>query len=497
MPKQQRLLSKTAFGYGLMCDRLFWTYQNARDQLPEPDEAAQAIFDQGHRIGDLAKLLHPGGIEIDWSAGHEAGIAQTQAAVAERKPIFEAGFEHRNTHARADILKPSANGKWDLIEVKSSTKVKEEHLSDVAFQKHLYEGVGIRIGRCFVMHVNRMYVRMGDVDVRDLFTLTDVTREIEPFDAELPDEIARQLSVMSRSRAPQAVLGQNCSGCALYDECWAFLPERNVFSLYQSGRKAFDLMAEGIVAIEDIPKDFPLTPKQRIQVDCEKKGKPYVETQRIQAFLERLTYPLYFLDFETFMTAVPPFDGMSPYDQVPFQYSLHVHPSASEKATHYSYLSEGVVDPRPEVLSLLKKQTGNTGSIVAYNAIFEKNVLRSCVSRFPKYKAWLESALPRFVDLLIPFREFCYYHPAQNGSASLKNVLPALTGRGYSGLEIADGQAASLRFLEMAFGNPEEATKMKIRKALETYCHQDTEGMIDIVKALQRLGNRGRTRTKH
>lgn len=487
MPRHERLLTKTAFGYGLACDRFLWIYQNAREELPAVDEATQAIFDQGHLIGDLAKTLYPGGIEIDWSAGHDAGIAQTEAVATGRRPIFEAGFQHGKTHARADILAPSGGGKWDLIEVKSATRVKEEHLSDVAFQKQVYENSGIRIGRCFVMHVNRMYVRRGDVNARGLFALTDVTKDIVPLSAVLPEEINRQLSVMSQRRAPKADLGPHCNECALHEECWAFLPEGNVFSLYHAGRKAFDLMAEGIVAIQDIPEDFPLTPKQRIQVQCRKTGKPYINVEKTRAFLDGLTYPLYFLDFETFMTAIPPFEAMSPYEQIPFQYSLHVLPSAGAEAKHYSYLSDGAADPRPEILGLLKTQLRKTGSIVAYNATFEKSVLRSCANRFPKYEDWLESMLPRVVDLLIPFREFHCYHPAQNGSASLKNVLPALTGRGYSGLEIGDGQSASRRFLEMAFGNPPEAAKQKIREDLETYCHQDTEGMIDIVRALQRL----------
>jgi len=133
MSRQKHLLTKTAYLYGLICDRLFWIYQNDRELLPEVDETTQAIFDQGHQIGNLAKLLYPGGIEIDWSSGHEAGIAQTDAVVRERKPIFEAGFQYGSTHARADILNPSAGGKWDLIEVKSSSKVKDEHLPDVAF----------------------------------------------------------------------------------------------------------------------------------------------------------------------------------------------------------------------------------------------------------------------------------------------------------------------------------------------------------------------------
>jgi hypothetical protein len=488
MGKNKHLLSKSAYLHGLACDRFFWIYQNDRERLPAVDEQLQAIFDQGHQIGGLAKSLYPGGLEIDWGSGHEAGVAQTAALLPQRKPIFEAGFQHAKLHARADILNPSTGGKWDLIEVKSSSKVKEEHLPDVAFQRHLYERAGIRINRCFLMHVDMSYVRSGSLNANKLFACEDVTADIAPWKAEIPKEIRRQLSVMAQAKAPAPVMCPECqSGCPLYDECWSFLPEHSVFSLYSSGQKAYDLMSRNILAIEDIPADYPLTQKQSIQVACARSGKCHVQPAAIAAFLKKLQYPLYFLDFETFMMGIPPYDELSPYEPVPFQYSLHVIKSRGSRQEHFSYLSGGETDPRPEILDGLKKRLGRTGSIVAFNAAFEKRVLNLCAKHFQGFRPWIESLMPRFVDLLIPFREFHYYHPDQNGSASLKAVLPALTNRSYEGLEIADGEAASLRFMDMAFGNLSASEKAKIRKALETYCHQDTEGMIDILKALEKL----------
>ncbi len=483
----KHLLTKTAFVGGLNCERYLWVYINDRERLPEPDESTQALFDQGHQIGNMAKSLYPDGIEIDWDSGHDAGIAQTREAVSRRKPIFEAGFQHGMTHARADILNPAADGKWDLIEVKSSTQVKEEHLDDVAFQKHLYEAAGIRIGRCFVMHVDRSYVRRGEPDARGLLVAEDVTTDIGPLAAGLPDQIKGQLAVMSLPAPPDAEIGKKCDGCELQDECWSFLPGRHVFHLYYPGGKPRELLDRDILALKDIPDGYPLSAKQFIQVACEKSGRPHVEPRGIRSFLAQLRYPLYFLDFETFMTAVPAYDELSPYEPVPFQYSLHVVPFPGREAQHYAYLSDGKADPRPEVLEGLQKNLGRLGSIVAYNASFEINVLKSCARRFPAYQAWYESIQPRFVDLIGPFRDFHYYHPDQLGSASLKAVLPALTGVSYEELEIAEGGEASLRFREMAFGNATEERKKQIREALETYCSQDTEGMVRILDALRRL----------
>lgn len=487
MPDPKQLLSKSAFLYGLNCERFLWVYQNERERLPEPDEPTRALFDQGHEIGDRAKSLYPGGIEIDWSSGHEAGFAETARVVGERRPIFEAGFRHGRTHARADILNPSAGGKWDLIEVKSSTEVKPEHLQDVAFQKSVYEGSEIVVDRCFLMLVDKTYVRRGDLETGKLLKLTEVTDAIKPLAADLPGRIERQLAVMSKDAPPIVDIGPQCDGCALHRECWAFLPERHVFSLHRAGEKARDLMDRNILALRDIPEGYPLSVRQSIQVGCEKTGRPHVEPAKIRAFLGRLKHPICFLDFETFMAAIPPYDALSPYEQVPFQYSLHVVEAPGRPAEHYSYLSDGKTDPRPEVLSSLQQRLGRFGSIVAYNASFEIRVLKSCARRFPEFQSWCESIQPRFVDLMAPFRDFHYYHPGQLGSFSLKYVLPALTGAGYEGLDISEGALASLRFREMAFGDATEERKKEIRRALEAYCRLDTGGMVRILDALGRV----------
>jgi len=485
--EKKRLLTKSAFLCGLQCDKLLWVDRNQPEQLPPVDESTQAVFDQGHQVGDLAKELYPDGIEIDWENGHEAGIAQTRAVLAERKPMFEAGFQTGKLHARADILQPAAGGRWDLIEAKSSSKVKEEHIPDVAFQKHVYESAGIRIRRCYLIHIDTSYTRRGALDVEGLFQRTEVTGEVGTMEVEVRSEARRLLSVMAKPRCPEVEVGPHCAGCALYDQCWSFLPDHSVFSLARGGAKSYDLMEQGILKVRDIPEDFELNAKQEIQVACDKSGKVHIERNALRRFLDQLRYPLYFLDFETMSVAVPPYDLLSPYEKVPFQYSLHIVDSPVKRARRHSYIAGGAADPRPEILSNLKTLIGKKGSIVAFNASFEKSVLRSCVNRFPRFAAWFQSMEPRIVDLYTPFRDFHYYHPDQDGSASLKAVLPVLTGKSYEDLEIADGQVAALRFREMAFGNLPAAKEKEIRNALEIYCRQDSEGMLEIVKALEKL----------
>jgi len=215
--------------------------------------------------------------------------------------------------------------------------------------------------------------------------------------------------------------------------------------------------------------------------------KTHVDHNAIRGFLAPLRYPLYFLDFETFNVAIPLFDGIRPYQKVPFQYSLHVQQSPGATPTHFGFLADGLSDPRPAILHNLRNHLGTTGSIVGYNASFEKGVLRESSEAFPEYAPWYYANDQRFVDLLVPFRSFAYYDPRQKGSASLKVVLPVLTGKTYDGMPIADGDAASREYLRVTYGSVNPADRMSVREHLEQYCGFDTMAMVWILKELYQL----------
>lgn len=293
--------------------------------------------------------------------------------------------------------------------------------------------------------------------------------------------------VISASECPQVIIGKHCNDpydCPI-TECWDYLPERSVFDLYRGGKKCFELLEKGLLAIKDIPNDYKLTSNQQIQKDCEANGQDHIDKKGISDFLSTLQYPLYYLDFETIGPAVPLFDGTRPYQAIPFQFSLHVVNEDGAKPEHFSFLASGADDPRPAFLAELMKVLGNAGSIVVYNQGFEEGILKELAIAFPKYDTWVSQVRDRLVDLLVPFRQFLYYNPAQKGSASLKRVLPALTGKSYEGMEISDGQEASITFLAVTYGDVSEEERKKVRADLEKYCALDTEGMIWIVEKLR------------
>jgi hypothetical protein len=230
-----------------------------------------------------------------------------------------------------------------------------------------------------------------------------------------------------------------------------------------------------------------LSKAQEIQKACDISGGAYAEKEAIHKFLAALEHPLQFLDFETFAPAIPLFDGTRPYQKIPFQYSLHVEEKLGE-LLHYSFLANGPGDPRLELLRQLKHDIRPRGSILTYNQSFEQGVLEDLARTFPEYADWIGEVVCRLSDLIIPFRNFHYYHPAQEGSASIKHVLPALVGQSYAGMNIADGEAASRAYLDMTYGNLAQAQKAQIRADLEKYCGLDTEAMVLIVKKLDQIG---------
>jgi hypothetical protein len=473
---------------GLQCLKYLWISLNQPKLLAGPDAATQHVFDQGHLVGELAKRVFPDGINVP-PDDFMGNIRQTRELMKKRRTIFEAGITTGRLYSRLDILKPAGEDAWDIVEVKSSTKVKDVDIEDVAFQRYCCRLGGVEIRNCFLMHIDNTYVRHGEIKPDKLFIIEDITEQVAETARTVPDKVAAMLEAIEKKECPEVPIGRQCDNPyeCLVEGCKEFLPEDNVLELYRGGQRAYELINDGIFAICEIPDDFKLSGIQEIQRSCISSGQPHVDPAQIQGFLDSLKYPHYYFDFETFSAAVPPFDGTRPYQNIPFQFSLHVVKDPRAKPEHFSYLASGMADPRPGLLIVLKKWLGRSGSIIVYNQAFEKRVLEELAEAFPEYADWVKGVTSRFVDLLIPFRNFWYYHPAQRGSASLKYVMPALTGRGYEGLGIANGEIASLEFYRVTYTDVPEAERRRVRRDLETYCGQDTEGMIWIINALGEL----------
>jgi hypothetical protein len=490
------LLSKSKYLNGLQCLKYFWISLHEKDRLPEVDMAKQHLFDEGHKVGQLAKRLYPNGIDIP-EADFIGNLKKTKEFITLGKPLFEPAFMVDNLYSRADILVPvrkevsegSKNSKnfsepvgdeWDILEVKSGTKVKDVNIHDVSFQKYVYEKAGLKIRKCYLVHINNKYVKNGEINPEEILTKEDITSQVDEFSKGIEERIKKMIDVMRSDICPDVNISKKCSDpydCPLEDYCWGFLPSASVFDLYRGGVKCFKLLDEGVLALKDIPHEYKLSDKQGIQHKCELDNSIHVNKQELKIFLDKLKSPVNYLDFETFMTAVPLLDGIKPYQQVPFQWSLHVEDK------HHEFLADGPEDPREKFLKTLKEALGSEGTIVAYNQSFEIRMLREMAVEFPEYKDWVEGVILRVIDLIVPFRQFAYYNPIQKGGCGLKAVLPAVIGEDpYEKLKINAGGLALISYLNMTYADGPD-----VREDLLKYCKMDTEAMVWIVGELKVL----------
>jgi predicted RecB family nuclease len=484
-------LSKSRFIAGWQCLKRLCLEVHQPELAAEPDEQSMAVFEQGHEVGRWARRMFPGGALIE--AGREEmdkALRQTEQAVADRQysGIFEATFTHDNILARVDILERLPRNKWRLIEVKSSTSLKDYYLYDLAIQRLILEGLGMKVVPC-LMHLNREYVYDGkQYDLERLFIIQDLTAETAALDQEVKDLLREEWKVLARAKPPDIEPGTHCThpfDCEFFDLCNKPLPVDHVANLPGiSPKKLEELAGRGIESITNIPKDFPLTERQRHAWECARTGKRWFG-KGLKEALAGLRDPLYFMDFETLAVALPRYAGMSPYDQIPFQWSVHVQRKPGTEPEHFEFLADGSSDPRPEFVKALCKVIGKKGTILAYNSGFESGCLASLAEELNQYKDEIGNIQGRLWDLLPVIRAHVY-DLAFRGSYSLKSVLPALVpDMSYDGMEVAEGHDAGLAWEKMVHAEAGTEERRRLKEALLAYCRQDTLAMVRLLEVLQ------------
>ncbi|MBF0431842.1 MAG: DUF2779 domain-containing protein [Fibrobacteria bacterium] len=489
---EQKPLSKSNYLAGLQCKKLLWFNIHDRSLAAPVDEDTQRIFDIGHRIGELATRRFPGGELIDEPYYDVEGtIAHTQKAVEDGIPaIFEATAVAGRLLSKADILARVENtdNEWDMYEVKSSTKVKDVHIPDMALQKHCFELAGYTIRKCFLVHVSTAYVRQGEIDPQQLLQAEEITERVAEHLPGIESRVKELHEVMDSSTRPDIEAGPQCSDpydCPYWDECNDAWEPYTVYDLSYGANATSELEKQGIYYLKDVPEDFPLTDRQKMHVQAVKTDKPVYDTEKIRAFIDSLEYPLYHFDFETTGCAIPLFDNTRPYIQFPFQYSLHIQKEPNGKCDHRYFLNKDRTDPQKALAEQMIHHLGKEGSIIAWNMSFEQGHINGLAELFPEYSEQLRNLVPRFRDLMIPFRT-SYAHKDFHGSASLKYVLPVLVPKlSYEELEeIQDGGTAFLRAQKWYSGDmPEEEWEKNYNNLLK-YCELDTLAMVEILRKL-------------
>lgn len=437
--------------YGVQCPLRLYLHK-FKPELRNPEEEDQkAIFAMGTSVGQLAQNYIPGGIDVSPpdTYSYHISVERTQELIKQgQKVIYEAAFNFDGVLCAVDIL-ANIKGNWYAYEVKATLDPKNQHIMDASLQYYVLTNCGINLKDFFILNLNREYVRRGELDVQQLFKPTSVIVQIlenQPFIIEKAEELKE---LVRNKKEPIVQVGDQCEDpypCDFTEHCW-----------------------------------------KNIEEEIEEKAYPkIINKDAISEFLNSLDYPLHFLDFETVMHAIPPFDESRPMQHLPFQYSLHIISEKGSEPLHKEFLGNGIDDPREELLEQLINDLGEKGTVLAWYLPFENSRFKDMARDFPKYAKQIEAIQKRTNDLYIPFKKKMYRLPEFKGSSSIKDVLPVLVPElSYKNLEIQEGGTASSTYASFGERTPEE--QEGLRKALLEYCHLDTLAMVRIFEKLINL----------
>jgi hypothetical protein len=479
-------LTKSSIISGIQCPKKLWREKNIPTEKQPISTVLQSRFDSGHEVGKAGREEYSDGMLI-LAKDVDSALAQTAHFIKENVPcIFEAAFLFNDLYVRTDVLKRSENGSWHLIEIKSGTKVKDEYVYDAAIQFYCAKGSGLPIEKVFVKYINNKCIFP---DLENLFSIEEITPKVTALQLEIEQKLSDLKNVISASE-PDVIIGDHCDKpyeCEYKDLCWKDVPKKSIFNIPGlKWDKKNELVENNILAIEQIPPSFHLSGNQRTFIEKMIAGNPEVNIADIALRLSELTYPIYFLDFETVNPAIPRFEGTNPYQQCPFQYSCHIM-TADGEINHTEFLQITLDDPRKEFAEHLISDLGSTGSIVSYNATFEKSVIKILANYYPDLSAPLLALEPRFWDQLELMRKD-YFHPDFNGSFSIKNVLPVIDpSLNYHQLQdVHDGAEAGVVW-NKALAESDEELRNKAFSNLKAYCELDTKAMVQIHRHLEKL----------
>jgi hypothetical protein len=487
-----RPLSKSRITAGLQCLKRVYleTYDGAKREI-EPGR--RAILEAGRLVGRVARDYFPGGVTIEYEGvSHDEAVRRTAAAVADpsTRAIYEGAFTHGGIRSRVDILARTAGGRWDLIEVKSSTGFKGEYLADVAAQLHAVEGSGVAVGRIFLLHVNNQYLWDGGAyDIPSLFVAHDLTEGVRSAVPKLLGRVREMWEVLERTEPPPIPIGPHCRKpypCPFHRHCHGSIPEHHVINLPRLTPKMYGaLIAAQVEDIRNIPDGFEGLSEFQWRVrNAVLRGEPY-RHPGLQSELGALQFPIHFLDFETCNPALPVIPGTRPFEQTPFQWSVHM---LREDGTHehHGYLHRYRTDPREALASGLVDALADVGSIVVYSG-FEARVIRSLADALPDLEDSLLPLQDRIVDLLHLLHNY-YYHPNFHGSFSIKDVLPVLVPTmSYDDLFIREGSQAALAFIALTDPQTEQGERSVLDQALNDYCARDTMALLRMYQVLREM----------
>lgn len=507
----QMVISKSEFMLFLKHPAWLWLKKFDKDKLPLPDAELQALFDEGTLFESYAEKLFPDATKLGYKNGNDFsgtkyyGLPEatqkeldknTEVILQGRLEVEAPRGTSGNITSIFDVLERTGPNSFNLYEIKSSTSVKPEHIPDLAFQTIVLEKAGLKIEGIYVLHVNNKYVRQGEIDPREITVKSEVTEDVRGRIEQTLEEINKAFGVLSKKEMPDPSPRFLSAGGDVFSEWMTVLkaikgefPRYHIYNLCRPDPDTIAWLEDnGIESLGEVPLDGPLNQAQLKQVEAIRSGTQHIDKEEIKNFLSSLEYPLYFLDYETLAGVIPFFDGYRPYQQVPFQYSLHVLDKPEGKLEHKEYLHTENTDPVLALLTNLREHVGERGTVISWYMTFEKNRNAEMAKLHPQYEAFLLGINERMVDLMTPFSKGWFVDKDFFGRASIKWVLPALLPElSYKSLNISNGGQAQRVWIETVLKGMHQARKKEIMEDLRKYCNLDTYAMYAIYDYLTRV----------
>jgi len=486
-------LSKSKLVAYRQCPKRLWL-QTFRRELAQQSEAVENRMAQGNLVGSAAQYLYPEGRLIGHIMDLASALRETTEILAQPGDVtlFEPALRYKDVLVRVDVL-IRYGGRYRMIEVKASTKVKDSHLTDAAIQTWVVRGAGLDVERVELAHIDNTFVYPGDSDYRGLFAHADMTDAVLPLQEQIPVWVADAQHDLA-GPMPDIAVGRQCNDpfeCEFLAFCGPETTDYPVELLPNSSKLARQLRADGFADLRDVPLDrLTREDHQRIW-RATKSGLPELNPNAAGT-LAALSWPRHYLDFETVGPAVPMWKGTRPYQKIPMQWSCHRQDTDGTLTQLPPFLDTSGQDPRRAFAESLVAAVGRNGNcagvIVVYNAAFERGVIMQLAEQFDDLAPELHAIARRLFDLL-PLARENYYHPAMMGSWSIKRVLPTIAPNlDYGNLNsVQSGDMVEPVYFEMVDAGTSVARKAELKEALLTYCERDTLAMVRVAEFLAGL----------
>ncbi|MBT5017101.1 DUF2779 domain-containing protein [Candidatus Peregrinibacteria bacterium] len=493
-------ITKSDFVRYLECPAYFWFFKKKPEVLDDNilSDFDKELIKNGYEVELWARKLFPRGVLVE--SRESAAVEETQKHLEEgKKNIFQATFEVEGLYAMVDILEwDEDNEYWVINEVKATSskeKKKDEHLKDAAFQYILMKMAGYNVGRVNLIELNKEFRKQGDIIPRNLFEITDITELVKELAGQVNLMIDDMRRILENDREPlpcECIYKSRSKHCPAFKYLYPDVPDYSVHDIVRIGsspKRLEGLIEEGCYTIEDVPEEFELTEYQRNHVNVEQTKQSIIDSIEIKQKLGELSYPLYFLDYETFPTAIPVYDGCTPYQQVPFQFSLHILREPNGELEHYEFLhTDPEINPMIPLAEALRELIGEQGSVIVWNKKFEGKCHEDLAELLPEHAEIFHGYNNRFFDLMDIFSQHDYVDADFRGKFSIKAVLPVLVPElSYKNLNISDGSMAMNSWKRMMFEMESQQDKDQVQQDLLKYCELDTLAMVKIFEVLKKL----------